>query len=65
MTAAKLKKWMEQNGKTVVDIAAALSLAPNTVSNYLKGKPVHRSTQALLNSLVGSPTPGRRKEAVG
>ena len=62
MSAASLKKWMAQNDKTVVDIASALSLHPNTINNYLKGKPVHRSTQALLSSLISKPLPVRGKE---
>lgn len=52
MSATDLKKWMEKNGKTVVDIAAALQIHPNTVSNFLKGKSVHRGTRAALERLT-------------
>ena len=61
MTSQDLKKWMEQNDFTVVDIASVLKLDPKTVMNYLSGKRVHRSTENLLSSLIDRPTPERRK----
>jgi transcriptional regulator with XRE-family HTH domain len=67
MNAARLRKWMDQNNKTIVDIASLLRLAPGTVSNFLKGKNVHRSTLNLLSSLTkdaDKPSAARRKEPV-
>ena len=47
-----LKKWMRVNDKTIIDIASALRIAPQTVTNYLKGKNVHRSTKAAIERLL-------------
>lgn len=52
MSVSDLKKWMERNEMTPIDIAAALKIHPNTVNNFLKGKRVHRSTRAALERLV-------------
>jgi plasmid maintenance system antidote protein VapI len=48
------KEWMERNDLTPIDIAAALRIHPNTVLNYIKGKVVLRSTQAMLERFVES-----------
>lgn len=63
MSAALLKHWMESNDKTAVDIASALQISPATVSNYLKGKRVHRSTRAALERLILAPGPQEKARA--
>lgn len=52
MKPVGLKEWMQLNGKTVVDIATALHIHPNTVYRYLHGKPVHRSTEVAIERLI-------------
>ncbi len=52
MSATELKTWMDDTGKTVIDIASVLKISPSTVVRFLRGLPVHRSTQAALERLV-------------
>lgn len=52
MSVQDLRNWMEQTGRTIVDIASMLKLDPGTVRNFLNGKSVHRSTRRALEELV-------------
>lgn len=52
MSAADFKKWMERNELTVLDIAHALQIHPQTVYRFLQGKRVQRSTKAAIERLA-------------
>lgn len=52
MSAAILKKVMEKEGKTPVDVASATGLAVNTITRYLAGATVHRSTERALQNWI-------------
>jgi transcriptional regulator with XRE-family HTH domain len=38
MKARELKKWMQENDVTAVDIASFLKINPTTIERYLAGK---------------------------
>lgn len=52
MSAIVLKQALELTGKTIIDVAAATKIHPNTISRYLKGEKVNRSTETLLEQWV-------------
>lgn len=54
MKAVELKKWMEKNDVTEVDIASALKIHPITIYRFLKGKSVNRSTLAGFERFISS-----------
>lgn len=54
MESDELKKWMEKNGKTVMEIAQDLQLHLHTVYRFLSGKKVHRSTKVHFDRLINS-----------
>lgn len=61
MSAADFEKWMKKTGKTAVDIASALKIHPITVTRFLDGKRVQRSTLANFERLVAeTPDPHKR-----
>ena len=52
MSGADLKKWMKQNDKTVVDVASATKIHPQTVQRFIDGKSVHASTRESFRRLI-------------
>lgn len=52
MKAIELKKWMEQNDKTIVDVASVAKTHPQTVQRFLNGRNVHRATLEAFKRLV-------------
>jgi Leu/Phe-tRNA-protein transferase len=52
MTGKDLKKWMEKNEKTVIDVASATKTHPQTVQRFLNGKTVHRATHEAFKRVV-------------
>lgn len=48
MSASLLKAVMEKNGKTNINVASDTGLSPNTVAKYLRGEPVTRANERLL-----------------
>lgn len=54
MTGKDLKKWMELNDKTAVDVASATKTHPQTVQRFLNGREVHRATLEAFRRLVAA-----------
>lgn len=52
MSAALLKKVMEENSKNVTNVASDTGLSTNTVFRYLRGGHVHRANQNALERWV-------------
>lgn len=52
MSANLLKQILSMTGKTVIDVAAATKIHPNTINRYLKGDRVNPSTEAALKRWV-------------
>lgn len=52
MKATDLKEWMSRNGKVAVDVASILHMNPKTVTRFLAGKSVHRSTELAFERLT-------------
>lgn len=52
MSRKDFKKWLERNGLNEVDVASMLKIHPITVTRFLNGDKVRRSTQHMFESLV-------------
>lgn len=52
MKAVELKRFLDAQGLTVVDVAAATKISPNTIYRFLRGLSIHRGTLFLLESYV-------------
>lgn len=65
MNRSDFKKWMKENDLNEVDVASALKMHPITITRYLEGRKVQRSTEHSLERLMTESDPTRRKEAVG
>lgn len=57
MSVAEIKAWLDKNGKSAVDIAAATKIHPVTVSRYLNGGRCFRSTVAAIENYIKSQIP--------
>jgi len=60
MQAADLKRWMEENGKTVIDVASLAKVSLNTVNSFLAGRRVRPVVAAAFERLVRE-SPGKDK----
>lgn len=57
MSARELKRWMDANDVTAVDIASALKISPDTIERFLAGKTQpHRGTLASIERFVQERT---------
>lgn len=63
MSAADLKSWMEQNGKTEADVASMTGFSPMTIYRYLKGNRVNHSTKVALERLITQEVPAKSAKA--
>lgn len=52
MKAADLKRWMDKNGKTAVDVASMSKVSLQTVDRFLKGSSVRPVVLAAFERLV-------------
>lgn len=51
-TAKKLETWMRKTGLGSLSVAEALSLDPRTVTRFLGGETIHKSTEAAFARLI-------------
>lgn len=56
MSATEFKSFLERAGLTVIDVAAATKIHPQTVTRFLKGGRVHISTRTILEHFVAKRT---------
>lgn len=52
MKSFELQRWMKLNDKTVVDVASATKVHPQTVQRFLKGLTTRPSTREAFRRLV-------------
>ena len=52
MTATDFKSFLERAGLTVIDVAAATKIHPQTITRFLRGGRVHPSTRTLIEQFV-------------
>jgi plasmid maintenance system antidote protein VapI len=61
MSGKEFGDFLKQHGLSAVDVAAATKIHPATVSRFVKGARIHRSTLAALESYASkhqvSPPP--------
>jgi predicted transcriptional regulator len=65
MSTTDLKRFLQTTGMTVVQLAVAANVHPQTVYRFLKGKRVHPATLTCLQSFVSKFSESERKVAVG
>lgn len=52
MSSTEFKTFLEQAGLTVIDVAAATKIHPQTITRFLRGGRVHSSTRTLIEQFV-------------
>jgi hypothetical protein len=52
MSATDLKKWMESNNKSVVDVSSMTKIGTDTIRDFLKGEHVSPRTVNHLELFV-------------
>lgn len=61
MSGTDFQKWLESNGLSVVDVAAALKMNPITFTRFIKGTRIHKNTAARLRDYMASYEASRSK----
>lgn len=52
MSSTDLKRFLDARGLSVIDVAAATKIHPQTITRFLKGQTVQKSTLFMLETYV-------------